>query len=517
MIITQQKVPGPSLVGEAPAAVTNGDNYIVAWSNNDESLWWITCPAATDQNSYNWGMPMQILNAASSGSPSLANLNGQVWMAWKGEGADTRIFVSSLKSGVWSAGVPISGIGTSSSPALTAANSELFLAWKGESDTTLYWSKSSDGQTWSRQAPVPGGASSDTPALSGWEQAVYFAWKGASDNKIWFAQWSDAGGWAAPPSQVPSAFQTNVGPALGVGDSGNIHLVWKGESDNTIWAATSGPSNVWSPQTKIPVVATATRPALASQGSAATRLLLAWKGVAGSDLWVGPLDPLQTMQVMNYSFGIGKVNVVTQRSANDQTDSDYLTLSVAVGSNPTIKKTISLGNHVFNDVFDANLNVTAAIADDQKVVMSYIMLNHGNSQTATEIMGNLESAGETLAKAAIAAYSTEASISLGMLANVVLPGIGAVIVPLLDSALIAIGTWLVNEATDLIDAITPGCDGPVASGVHAFTGAQLRNAPGAPLIIATMGTDNCAGLPSAGGCGDNSDYVVTWSILGTAS
>jgi len=514
MINSQQHVPGPTAVSQPPAAITNGDNYILAWTNNDQSIWWMTCPASSDQDSYNWGRPVQILNAASSGSPALANLNGQVWMAWKGEGADTRIFVSSLSSGVWSPGVPVSEIGTSSSPALTAANSELFLSWKGETDSTLFWSKSSDGKAWSRQTAVPGGASSDTPALAGWEQAVYFAWKGAGDNSIWLAQWSDAGGWAAPPSRVTSAFQTDVGPALGFGDSGNVHLAWKGESDSTIWAATlGGADNTWSPQTKIPVVATATRPALASQGSAATNILLAWKGAAGSDLWVGPLDALENKQVLNYDFGIGKVNVVTQRSANDQTDSDYLTLSVAVGSNLPIKKTVSLGNHVFNDVFDANLSVTAAIADDEKVVMSYIMLNHGNSQTAAEIMGNLESAGETLAKAAIAAYATEASISLGMLANVVLPGIGAVIVPLLDSALIAIGNWLVNEATNLISVISPGCDGPVASGVHAFNGAQLRNA-GSPLLIATTGTDNCAGLPSAAGCGDNSLYVVSWVING---
>jgi len=195
----------------------------------------------------------------------------------------------------------------------------LFLAWKGESDNTLYWSKSPDGKTWSSQAVVPGGASTDTPALAGWEQAVYLAWKGARDNSIWFNSWAEPGGWEASASQVPSAFQTNVGPALGVDDPGNVYLAWKGESDNTIWAATLGETNTWFPQTKIPVVATATRPALASQGSAATDVFLAWKGVAGSNLWVGPRDALETKQVLNYNFGIGAVNVVTQRSRNTET------------------------------------------------------------------------------------------------------------------------------------------------------------------------------------------------------
>ncbi|HEY6303315.1 MAG TPA: hypothetical protein VIX14_09635 [Terriglobales bacterium] len=41
MISSQQQVPGPTAVGEAPAAVTNDDNYIVAWRNTDQSIWWI--------------------------------------------------------------------------------------------------------------------------------------------------------------------------------------------------------------------------------------------------------------------------------------------------------------------------------------------------------------------------------------------------------------------------------------------------------------------------------------------
>ena len=145
------------------------------------------------------------------------------------------------------------------------------------------------------------------------------------------------------------------------------------------------------------------------------------------------------------------------------------------------------------------------------------MLNHGNSQTSTQIIGNLESAGETLAKAAIAVYATEVSTGVGTLANVLLPGVGLVAIPLLDSALIAIGTWLVSAVAGLISDIAPDCDGPVAAGVHAFTGAQLRNASGAPLIPTTSGTDHCVGVNSPAGCGDNSLYDVSWLVLGKAS
>src|SRR5208282_2879238 len=126
-----------------------------------------------------------------------------------------------------------------------------------------------------------------------------------------------------------------------------------------------------------------------------------------------------------------------------------------------------------------NLTVTADVADDEKVVMSYIMINHGGSSPSSDIMSNLESAGDTLAKAAITTYAAEGSVAAGAALNVILPGFGAALVPILDSALTALGNWLLSAVVGLINLITPDCDGPVAAGVHVATGAQLRNAPGA--------------------------------------
>jgi hypothetical protein len=291
MITSEQQVSGVATV-DAPAATTNGNNYLLAWTTSDQSIWWITCPAAADQNSYNWGRPTQIINAASSGGPALANLSGKVWMAWKGESTDTRIFISSFTGSAWSAGAPISGVGTSAAPALTATDSQLLIVWKGEHDNQIYWSKSSDGTSWSPQAAVPGAGSSDTPCLACFNGVVSLAWKGASDNKIWMSQYTDAKGWgvAAP---LPSNFGTSCGPALGVGNTGNLHVVWKGESDNFVWEAVlpSGKTD-WSKQAKIIGLETSARPALASQVSSSIDMLLAWKGGASNDLWAAPLDNL---------------------------------------------------------------------------------------------------------------------------------------------------------------------------------------------------------------------------------
>jgi hypothetical protein len=294
MINSQQQVPGVITV-DAPAATTNGDNYVLAWTTSDQSILWTTCPASNSQNSYTWAKAASIPNAASSGGPALVSFAGKVWMAWKGEGTDTRIFISSLSGSTWSAGVPISGVGTSSAPALTVTASELYVAWKGEHDNTILWSKSSDGKTWSPQAVVPGAGSSDTPALAGFKGVVYLAWKGESDTKIFLSQFTDAKGWGTAAA-LPSDFETSSGPALGFGNSGNLHLVWKGASDNFVWESVlASGKTAWSGQAKIVAIETSARPALASQTSSATDILLVWKGGATTNLFAAPLDNLQKL------------------------------------------------------------------------------------------------------------------------------------------------------------------------------------------------------------------------------
>jgi hypothetical protein len=293
MINSQQQVSGATTTN-TPAAITNGGNYLLAWSDDGGGIWWAQCPANAGQSSFAWGNHVQIPNAVTSGAPTLASLKGTVWLAWKGEKTDTRIFLSSLSGSTWAPGVAISGIGTNSTPALASNGSELFLTWKGENDTTIYFSRSSDGKNWSPQKPVSGALSTDSPALAGYNGTFYLAWKGGgqNDTSLWWTTWTDANGWAKSLA-LSSDFGTSSGPALGIGDTGNVHIVWKGEKDTSIWRSElpSGGSS-WSPQQKILTIETDTQPALASQPSSATEIVLVWKGGSTTDIWAAPLDNL---------------------------------------------------------------------------------------------------------------------------------------------------------------------------------------------------------------------------------
>lgn len=293
MITTPQREPGVT-TSEPPATTVNGSNYVLAWTTSDQAIWWTTCPASANQKSYDWAKEAQFINAASSGGPALASFKNTAYLAWKGEAADTRIFVASLDGTNWSAPTPIAGIGTSAAPALASDGSALFLVWKGEHDDTLYVAKSSDGKSWGASAVISGASSSDTPALAAYQSGLALAFKGASDDAVYLAEYTDAKGWGKAVKL--NDVLTSCGPALAFGNTGNLHLVTKGHVDDFLWESVrnAGSSN-FSPQAKIVGVGTDVRPALASQPSAATDILFAWKNGTTSGLLIAPLDGLHRL------------------------------------------------------------------------------------------------------------------------------------------------------------------------------------------------------------------------------
>jgi hypothetical protein len=420
----------------------------------------------------------------------------------------------------------------------------MVLAWKGESDNLIYWSQSPDGLTWSPQAQVPGGEtgpgqtpvlqhSSDTPALAGFDGIVYFAWKGASDNSIWLTTLNLAvlGGsslqvftneaWGSA-SITSGNFQTDVGPALGFGDSGNLHLVWKGASDNTIWTSTSSVQG-WSPQRKILVVETATRPALASQASAATDILLAWQGASSNALWVGPLDNLKNVQA--YAFDIPTFHISMMRTGHfmrkDGSDTDYVCMGVKVRGQPESVVTKFVGDQTGGDV-SVGLSVpNVIVSETDNVYFHYSILNSsGGLSAATAFLENIASKLLSALEAADVKAIKDQTFGIvdlsgmtpqeagalvgGQLGNIVLPGLGA--------DLGALAGWFAGNIESLV---FPDCDGPVAIGIFVFSAAQLGNMThnGGTWVQ----TDEHPGVTSASGCGQNSDYQVYWNVANVSA
>jgi hypothetical protein len=68
-------------------------------------------------------------------------------------------------------------------------------------------------------------------------------------------------------------------------------------------------------------------------------------------------------------------------------------------------------------------------------------------------------------------------------------------------------------SSDIVSFVWPDCAGPVAVGLHVWSGAQVQVLPlfGTGLAI----VEDHPGTNALSGCGSNSDYQVSWSVTGT--
>jgi hypothetical protein len=140
----------------------------------------------------------------TSASPATVRFSNKLWRAAKGEGEDTRIYISSCSESTWTAGVPIPGISTGAPPALASMALELFLIWWDEHDDTIHWAKSCDGLSWQLQAPLPDQRDLRVPPST----RLYLAWNANATKSRRPARkrnYAKAGSFMTRPFLVPRA------------------------------------------------------------------------------------------------------------------------------------------------------------------------------------------------------------------------------------------------------------------------------------------------------------------------
>jgi hypothetical protein len=261
-------------------------------------------------------MPLQenVPGVGTTAGPSWTVHDGNsVWLAWKGSGTDTGIYVSSAtslqpnaSSGQYSftPQAKVLTLGTSASPAIASLHGTLYLFYKGASDNYIYWASMANGSsTWVDQHKLALGNSiipannnqnpetSTGPTVVSANNCLYLFYKGASDNAVLWTVTSDGenpGLWASEtaittPNSTP---ETTASPAVAV-QGQTIHLVLKGQSDdNLYWLSYSTPVNpsgnslqtngAWTAQTQIFSGVSAYAPALVCDGNGV--VWLAWTG-----------------------------------------------------------------------------------------------------------------------------------------------------------------------------------------------------------------------------------------------
>jgi hypothetical protein len=200
-----------------------------------------------------------------------------------------------------------------------------------------------------------------------------------------------------------------------------------------------------------------------------------------------------------FTFTLNSFKITETRALHN--DTDYVSLSVVVGTKPPTTVVKSMGD-VDNGTHEVNLSVPSiAVLPNESVALTYSIVNAGGiSNFEQELLKAGESAAQQLGNEGVKA--------LGELANGPLPGSG----PIIDVIGGAAWGWLAGKIDGFL---TPGlCNGPVAGGDKVYAGAQLAYQTGDGGVITS--TDLNKGTNSPDGCGSNSRYYVTWSISGPA-
>jgi hypothetical protein len=203
-----------------------------------------------------------------------------------------------------------------------------------------------------------------------------------------------------------------------------------------------------------------------------------------------------------YNFTIPNFHIASMRSAHS--DTLFATTSLVVANaggglhHDWGSQTVSLGDHHTNDTVNPNLawtNVdvpdpTPENPDGGSVSWVFLLANNGHHPSGWVDLAN---------KVADAWAGALAQQSLqDLLSNKTLQGLAE------------LGEWAGAEiAQEALNLLTADCDGQVAGGSFAWTASEVAQMVSAGTWQTTQ--DN-PGSTSPAGCGDNSDYFVTYTV-----
>jgi hypothetical protein len=227
------QVPG-AISDAAPAATYYKGNLIAAWrgEGSDQQVHWSVLPGASSapiKPLPKWGPPSVVPGVGgTSDAPALAAAASGVYLVWKGESSDPRIFYSTYDGNTWTAQQLVPGVGgTSQGPVARAAavgptlTDNIWLAWKGEgNDERVFYSGfDATSKQWAPQQALPVAATNGRPALVSYDASIYSAWTDAAGSAIFWGALLQISAPAAPPPVATATFQP---PAWSTSDGNTI-------------------------------------------------------------------------------------------------------------------------------------------------------------------------------------------------------------------------------------------------------------------------------------------------------
>ena len=177
-----------------------------------------------------------MLGDTSPLSPSLASVNGSLYLAWRGDGNDQLNVMVSFDNGSTFGNKFISGETSTEAPVLGTFNGTLMIAWKGDGNDNLDVARVDTNPTptgFSNKVTL-GDTSPRSPALSELNGRLYIAWKGDGNdqlNVMFSTDGQNFGNKSIATETSPEA------PSL-VNHNADIFIGWKGDGNDNLNVAT---------------------------------------------------------------------------------------------------------------------------------------------------------------------------------------------------------------------------------------------------------------------------------------
>ena len=235
---------------------------------------------------FEWFAPISkvTLGDTSPLTPALASLNGNLYIAWKGDGNDNLNVMVSTDNGQTFGNKFISSETSPQAPALAAHNGNLYIAWKGDGNDQLNVAivniNAAGSPTGFSNKVVLGDTSPLSPSLASVNGSLYLAWRGDGNDQLNVMVSFDNG--STFGNKFISGETSTEAPVLGT-FNGSLMIAWKGDGNDNLNVARvdinptpTGFSN------KVTLADTSPRsPALSELNG---RLYIGWKGDGNDQL-----------------------------------------------------------------------------------------------------------------------------------------------------------------------------------------------------------------------------------------
>jgi hypothetical protein len=224
------------------------------------------------------------LGDTSPKSPALATLNGNLFIAWKGDGNDNLNVMGSGNNGLNFGGKQTFGDTSPVAPTLCAQNGVLFLGWKGDGNDNLNVAQvhvSGANVTGLSNKVVLGDTSPLSPALASLNGTLFLAWKGDGNNNLNVMMSTNNG--ASFGGKFTSPETSVQAPGLTV-HNGNLYITWKGAGNDNLNVALVNHSGNAVTGFSNKVILPDTSPVSPTLASNNGKLYLGWKGDGNDNL-----------------------------------------------------------------------------------------------------------------------------------------------------------------------------------------------------------------------------------------